>query len=145
MICEQVPIPKKITSFECCLAKLKLINNKTLIIASIYKPPSEIINRKQTLIKINPYELNEIFKIDKNATYLIGGDFNAKHTLWNNNTNCTNGKIISEWYETHKNIHNISIYTSQNPTCMRSIEGSHIDFGLISNELNILNTANKKN
>lgn len=144
MKCEQLQTPKTITSFECCLAKLSLQNNKYLLIASIYKPPSEIVDKKQTLIKIKPHELNEIFKTDKNAFYLIGGDFNSKHIEWNNNTNCINGKIISNWYETHKQIHNIAIYTSKNPTCMRSYEGSHIDFGFISNDLILINTANKK-
>lgn len=142
--CEQLSTPKTITTFECCQAKLKLQNNKNIIIASTYKPPTEIINKKQTLIKIKPNELNEIFKIDKNAYYLIGGDFNSKHTSWNNNTNCINGNKIHEWYETYKNTHNISIYTAQNPTCMRSVKGSYIDFGFISTELQIANTTNRK-
>lgn len=131
--CEQLPTPNKITTFECCLAKLKLKNNKNIILASTYKPPTEIVNKKQTLIKINPYELDEIYKIDKNAQYIIGGDFNSKHTQWNNKTNCTNGIRIYEWYETHKYIHNISIYTSLKPTCMRSQEGLRIAHRLRTN------------
>lgn len=142
--CEQIQTPKNITSFECCICKLSLHNGKNIIIASIYKPPTEIVNKNPKLIKIIPHELNNIFSLDKNAYYLIGGDFNSKHTDWNNNTNCTNGKIISNWYETHKHIYNISIYTAKNPTCMRSSTGSHIDFGFISSELNLTDTANKK-
>lgn len=142
--CEEIETPKNITTFECCIAKLTLKNSKPLIIASIYKPPTELKNKKQTLIKINTIELNKIFEINKNAYYLIGGDFNAKHTEWNNKTNCSNGKSIYAWYETHKYMYDISIYTSQNPTCMRSIEGNFIDFGFISNELNLTNNKNLK-
>lgn len=141
--CEQLITPKKISTFECCLAKLKIKNNKNIIIASIYKPPTEIIDRKQKLIKINPYELNEIFTIDKNAHYLIGGDFNSKHNAWNNNNNCSNGRVINEWYETNKQTYNISIYTSRNPTCIRSTDGSFIDFGFISSDLNMENATNR--
>lgn len=44
--CEYITTPNSITSFECCLAKLKLKTGKNIILASIYKPPTEVINKK---------------------------------------------------------------------------------------------------
>lgn len=44
--CEFVNTPPTIKSFECCMLKLKLNDGKSLIVASIYKPPSEVINNK---------------------------------------------------------------------------------------------------
>lgn len=133
--CEYITTPNSITSFECCLAKLKLKTGKNIILASIYKPPTEVINKKNVLIKIKASELSNILSIDKNAHYIIGGDFNSKHTAWNNTSNCTHGKNIFEWIESIKHQHNVQIYTSKNPTCKRSLEGSHIDFGFISTPL----------
>lgn len=140
--CELIPTPAKIKTFECCLARVKLQNNQRIIIASIYKPPSEKVNGKQSMIKINPRELNETLNYDKNALYLIGGDFNAHHSEWNSDNNCVNGKAIYEWLNTHKDTFNISLYASKNPTCMRTAKGSHIDFGFISNSIEITNAPN---
>lgn len=141
--CEHINTPSNIKSFECCLLKMKLINGKNLIFASVYKPPSEVINKKTVHIKINPMELNSILNIDKNAYYIIGGDFNAHHQFWNDKQNCINGKAIYEWFLAHKNNYNIDLYASENPTCMRSTDGSHIDFGFISSSIEITNSACK--
>lgn len=139
--CEPTTTPSSITTFECSITKLKLKNNKNLIIASIYKPPTELINKKIVLIKIKAQEINNIFSIDKNAYCIIGGDFNSKHTAWNNKTNCINGNNIYHWYETFRHSHDIQIYTSKKPTCKRSIDGTNIDFGFISKSLTIIDST----
>lgn len=141
--CEYIPTPESIKSFECCIAKVKLSNNENIIFASIYKPPTAIINGKTTLIKIDPKELHEIFKLEKNAKVMIGGDFNAQHGSWNSKNECTNGKIIAEWLQSYAEYHNISVYAAELPTCNRSLEGSHIDFGFISSTIEITNCLSK--
>lgn len=145
IVCEYIQTPTSIKTIECCLMKLKLQNNQNIIVASIYKPPSKKINGKQTAIKINPRELNTILNIDKNAKYIIGGDFNSHHSEWNSDRQCSNGRAIDDWYQTNKDSYNISIYASKNPTCMRTALGSHIDFGFISNQIEITNAPNNKN
>lgn len=139
LCCEYISVPKKISSFECTIARLKTKSGKNLILASIYKPPSKKINGKNVQVKINSKELNEIFLIDKNALYIVGGDFISNHTLWNSEFISVNGLNIYDWFQTSKHTHNISLYTSKNPTCKRSINGSHIDFGFMSSSIEILN------
>lgn len=141
--CEYVPTPKSITSFECCIAKLKTKNNEHIIFASIYKPPTAVVNGRNALIKINPNELNEIFKLDKNARFMIGGDFNAQHGIWNSKIECINGRKIAEWMQSYAQYYEISIYASANPTCKRSLNGTHIDFGMISTSIEIVNSQTK--
>lgn len=97
-VCEHLSTPSTIKSFECCLLKLKLNDNKSIIVASIYKPPSKVINNKSVPIKINPIEINDILNIDRNAYYIVGGDFNSHHTSWNSAHNCSNGKEIFDWF-----------------------------------------------
>lgn len=106
LACEYVPVPNEIKSFECCI-KMKTINEKSLIFASVYKPPSKKENNKTVQIKINADELNEILNIDKNALYIIGGDFNSHHRNWNSEMNCANGESLSEWYQSYNNFYDL--------------------------------------
>lgn len=102
IVCDYIPTPDTIKTIECCLIRLKLQNSQNIIVGSIYKPPSEKINGKQTAIKINPQELNAILNIDKNAQYIIGGEFNSHHSEWNSERNCSNGNAIINWFQTNK-------------------------------------------
>lgn len=54
--------------------------------------------------------------IDRNACYIIGGDFNSHHTSWNSEFNCANGRKIYEWYQSYRSEYNIeqnSVYLSK--------------------------------
>lgn len=141
--CEYVNNPSTIKSFECCILKMKLNDGKSLIVASIYKPPSEVINKRTIPITINPIELNSIMNIDKNSLYIIGGDFNSHHRSWNSEFNCANGKRIYEWYQSYRNEFNIELYAAKDPTCTRSASGSNIDFGFMSASIQMENSARK--
>lgn len=66
--CEYVPVPNKVKSIECCIVKIKQSNKETMYFASVYKPPSKKVNGKNTPIKINVNDLNEILNIEKECT-----------------------------------------------------------------------------
>lgn len=132
---EYIDTPINIKSIECCIAIIKLKNNKKLYVTSIYRPPKN---------KINVNDLNEIIQINKNALHIIGGDYNAHHKEWNEQYSCTNGKNIYNWYETNKNINKLNLYAAENPTCFRSVPGTYVDFGIYSDELKIINSNNNK-
>lgn len=141
LFCGFFATPKKIKTFECCILNLKTKSEKNVIFASIYKPPSRKENGKTIPIKI---KLSEIFNIQKNALYVVGGNFDAHHPTWNSNAYTQNGNDIIEWYDQHKDACKISIYASKNPTCSRSLNGSHIDFGFISTDIEVKNSNNIK-
>lgn len=90
-------------------------------------------------IKIQANELNEILNIERNALYVIGGDFNAQHSIWNSQIISTNGTAIHEWYMSNKYFYDITLYASEEPICKRSMNGSHIDFGFIPTEIEMIN------
>ena len=73
------------TSFECCTIKIHLQNSKFLFISSIYHTPYHGHS-------IDTNELNSLLQLFNNNPFVIGGDFNARHSYWNNNINCVNGK-----------------------------------------------------
>lgn len=97
LCCEFIATPNKIKSFECCLLQLKTKSEKNIIFASIYKTPSKKENGKSIQIKIKTKELDEIFKLRKDALFVVGSDFNAHHQLWNSETNTQNGIDIVDW------------------------------------------------
>lgn len=119
---EYLSTPTNITSIECCSVKVIIKDNKKLIISSIYKPPKN---------KFNIDELTSLVNLDKNANHVIAGDFNAHHFKWGSDYCCTNGLIIYDWYECNRNALDIKLISSENPTCYRTVKGSHIDFGFI--------------
>lgn len=143
LCCDFIASPKKIKSFECCLVKLKTKSKQSVIFASIYKPPSRKESGKSVPIKIKVDELNEIFKLEKNALFVVGGDFNSHHQLWNSKINSQNGINIADWYEMHKNEYEIALYASKEPTCSRSVNGSHIDFGFLSSAIETTSNINQ--
>lgn len=63
---------------------------------------------------------------------MIGGYFNAQHNLWNRKSEYTNGKKITNWFQSYGDYYNISIFASKHPTCNRSFGGSHINLGFIT-------------
>lgn len=82
-------------------------------------------------------DLSTISNFAKNYTYtIIGGDFNGKHSSWNNNINNNQGTAISNWINNVTNNHNFNIIAPNQFS--RPISSSILDFYLISNTLSNL-------
>lgn len=131
--CELVEHKTPKHSLECCTVKIKMNNSRNVYICAIYK---------KTTIKIEKVDLCSIFDIDKNAEYIVGGDFNAKSPLWGGNSWCPNGREIYKWMEHYKEKYKVKIMATNNPTCHRSDNGSFIDFAIASDKINFTNANN---
>lgn len=129
--CEFIDMKNKICSIECCTIKIKMSNNKNLYFCAIYRKPT---------IKIEKKDLNAIFDVEKNAEYIVGGDFNAKSPIWGGNVWCSNGRVIHEWMEAYANKYKVKIKATNNPTCHRNSNGTFIDFAIVSESLCFMNT-----
>ncbi|XP_043527360.1 uncharacterized protein LOC122537826 [Frieseomelitta varia] len=88
----QQPNPSGI---EILIVKLKII--PAIIIGTAYSPPTNKINH-----------LDNIIPHHGSGYFLIGGDFNAKHGLWNNTKRNRNGTTIKN----HTELHNYQIIHS---------------------------------
>lgn len=75
-----------------------------------------------------------IANISPSGPFVIGGDFNAHHTSWNNSHNCRFGTRLYDWYQNNR-ILNISLKKTHDPTYYSSHTNSIIDFFFISNIL----------
>ena len=68
----------KSNNTESLFCKIKVKNNKPIIIGSVYRPP----NANLELSKIISNEINNINKCNKNSIFWIGGDFNLPDVDW---------------------------------------------------------------
>lgn len=96
--CEYVDLKSVKCSLECCAIRVKMNNNQNLYVCAIYRKPST---------KIETSDLNSIFDIEKEAKFIVGGDFNAKSPYWGGTTWCTNGREIYEWLDTNSSKYKI--------------------------------------
>ena len=67
------------------------INNKTYTVASVYVPPSEILNELAFNRMINSFS----------SSYLILGDFNGHTHLWEANQENEHGKVVEKLIDRH--------------------------------------------
>lgn len=94
-----------------------MLTPSSLIVAAVYIPSQNPIDPK-TLIKLTT--------LDPTTQFLIGGDFNARHVLWNNKRNNLNSKTIKEFIDKHP----VNIIFPSSPTFLRSKCASIIDIFL---------------
>ena len=132
---DNIPQPHT-TTMETATIRLKIARD--IIIGAAYAPPTN---------KITSSDLDEITVKSPTKYYLIGGDFNAKHQLWNNITRNSNGTTIKNHAEaesyliihsptyTHKqpnsNPSNIDIFLSNIPypykiTTLDELSSNHL-------------------
>lgn len=71
--------------------------------------------------------------LNDNSKFIISGDFNCIHSLWNNNYYTSEGKKLYDWYISNNN--NLQIQYSLYPTRMTENNHSYIDLFFISNSL----------
>ena len=123
---------KKHTCIESTTILLKLKSNDNLYISAIYAPQNN-----QQYFK---YELEDIFKslnLDKIKNYyIIGGDFNAKHTDWKNKSSNIRGNILKNWINNNSIPYKINMHHSDLPSYPRT--ESYLDLCITDNRI-ILN------
>lgn len=107
--------------------KVNLCNNESLLIGSVYFNCNMIVNDILN-------DLNVLSNFSNNFTYsIIGGDFNGKHTSWNNLTNNNQGKTIFNWLNDTNNHHFFNLIFPTDHT--RPISSSTLDFYIISDTI----------
>lgn len=85
----------KLKNLEVTIIKLKLKNNKNLYIISAYSPGDARANFSNDLQEI----FFELKLSDTINYYILAGDLNARHNLWNDNRINTRGAVLAEWLE----------------------------------------------
>lgn len=131
--CEHLNIPSNMRSLESCSVKI-ILKNSGIIFSAIYRRP---IN------KIDESDLTELINIDKNAEFVIGGDFNSHSPLWGGSMTCSNGQIICDWFNSNANKYKMALKHTREPTCSVSSSGSYIEFAIVSDSLQITNCDNE--
>lgn len=86
---EIIPSPN-LNSIESTTIKISLINNENIFLSSIYVSP--------TNNELNVADINKLIELTNGCKFIIGGDFNAKHTLWKNRIENKNCKALFNWY-----------------------------------------------
>ena len=127
---ESISVPG-LLSMEVTLIEIKLINSESLLIGSIY-------NKCNASAQNLKHDLDLLLPTIKLHTYsILGGDFNARHSLWNDLINSPAGLAIANWLQSNAIEHNLCVASQHNPTFTRS--DSILDFFLAtSNLINIM-------
>lgn len=69
---------------------------------------------------------------------IIGGDFNAKHPSWHNQTICTQGRALDSWLEQNQIQRHLKLECPCVYTFRNNYAASVLDFFIISDSLNII-------
>lgn len=80
---------------------------------------------------IDPSDLTELMKSSGNTPFIIGGDFNSKHTLWNNSLIDHNGRLLYDWFIENFLDLDINLLAPSEPTRANSV----LDFFFLSDSL----------
>ena len=127
---ERLSIPN-LKSLEITALAIQISNSESLLLISVY-------NKCSANLTDLKHDLDSLLPILSNYTYhIIGGDFNARHSLWNDSQNSPAGIAIVDWLQNNASSHNLCAISQPHPTFPRT--GSTIDFFLASSNLvNIL-------
>ena len=91
---------------------LRTKNTFKITLGAVYAPPS---------VKLTTTDRDAIISQVPTKLYLIGGDLNAKHQLWNNPCKNTNGSTLKKHSETQNyQILHSPTYTHRQPNCRPS-------------------------
>lgn len=121
------PLPN-INSFEHTMINVILKNGEKILISSVYVTP--------TNNELNTSEIDKLIGISQNNKFIIGGDFNARHSLWKNLNENKNGKLLFEWYLNTSSP--VVLKSSLLPSRISSSSESFIDLFLMDASINIL-------
>lgn len=124
---EELNLPS-FTSIEVSGIKLCLENQQSINCFAVYH--SAKINPS-----IDPRDFTKLANFSGTTPFLIGGDFNSKHTFWNNPSNCSNGTKLYDWFLNNSFNLDIDIIAPQEKTRNNAV----LDFFIASTSLlNIL-------
>lgn len=130
------PNSKKNKCLEYTTIKIQLTSNKILYIFSIYA------NNNNTFID----ELEDLFLKSKlqepRVYYIIAGDFNARHTNWNDTLCNERGCKLQNWIETNHIRTKSTLINPLHPTYPSA--KSYLDHCLIDSRLHITDLVNEK-
>lgn len=124
--------PPNINSIETTIIKLASLSNEILIVAAYYTP-----SRNTPILDTN--DLTEILKLKSqpNSAIIIGGDLNAKHSLWGNTKSNPSGKQLFDWFNTNCITQNLKLLHSDLPSYNAKDSNSYLDIFLVSDRINI--------
>lgn len=125
----QIKLKEQVNSIETCNIQIETMNGP-IIFSAVYRKPT---------INIKSDDLSVIIKSNKNAKFVIAGDFNAHCSIWGSNKMCLNGRMISEWYNKNKSRFNMKIVSPAKPSCHSNGTNSYIDFAILSDNLSLTN------
>lgn len=75
------------------------------------------------------------FRLSNASQLVIGGDLNARHMNWGNNTNCSSGLKLDHWIQ---NLQDFKLLQTEEPTYYRLDYSSFLDVFIVSNSLNVI-------
>ena len=122
-------IMKDLKLIETTIIRMDLENNNKLFIISAYASCS-IKEKIQDDLDIIFQKLN---LGQKDTQYIIIGDLNARHSLWNDSSNNTRGVQLNKWLQDNSFIYNTKILHSLEPTFKNA--RSFIDIALLDKSL----------
>ena len=127
--------PKTLRSIESTIIAIESGNKKIFLVSVYY-------SYGFANLPLDTEDMNRILgilKFNNNNDVIIGGDFNAKNTLWLNTMSQSNtdGKKLHEWYIQNALNFNIKLRSSLLPTCHFGNTSSYLDIFFISRSLNI--------
>ena len=77
-----------------------------------------------------------------NNYYVIGGDYNAKHTNWKNIASNRRGHFLNNWINDNNITYKIKLYHSESPSYPRT--ESYLDLCIADNRIIINHNSHKK-
>lgn len=105
-------------------------NNKSFLIVAVYR----FTNR----LPLDVSDLDTVVNAAlawNNCSLIMGGDFNARHELWFNNSRCASGTNLNEWLTHNGRVSGVKIAHTLQPTFYRGTYSSFLDFFLIDETL----------
>lgn len=116
-------------SLEYTAASFKMENRKKLFVFSIYNNDPNHTHLET--------DLNILINLTNKSQdhFVIGGDFNARHTSWRNANNNSNGIRLKQWIDENDPI--LTHAYSLLPSYVGGDRRSYIDFFMISKTINI--------
>ena len=130
---EQIAVSPHFEILETVVVRIGLRSDKSLFIISVYAPG----------IKANEFinELSELFSTltldNTNNYYMLAGDLNAKHTIWNNSYYNGRGLALANWVADREIDLRLSLRGNNIPTFPRS--NAFLDIAILDSRLKLNN------
>lgn len=118
----------QLNTLECTAALIKTTQQNICII-SIYR------HATSTLPIANDIRTIQTICNQNNWCLIIGGDFNAKHPLWNSPSICTNGRALANWFQNNSAQQNLKIIAPNSYTYWKGTTTSFLDFYITTSTL----------